>query len=183
MATPIVTLERATPDSAALLENLLALYMHDMSEIFPVEPGPDGRFVYGHLPAYWSEPDSRYAFLIRSGATVVGFALIVRGSPATAEPSDLDVAEFFVLRGHRRSGVGRVAAFALWDLLPGSWVVRVSEANRAGIPFWSEIVREYTNGAFAEGGWPGRATGWRVFRFASRAGGPVTQARGESATR
>jgi predicted acetyltransferase len=165
---PLVTLERATPDSAALLENLLALYMHDLSEIFPVEPGPDGRFRYEHLPTYWEAPDSRHAFLIKSDARIIGFALVMRGSPATDDPRDLDVAEFFVLRRHRRSGAGRIAAFALWDLLPGHWVVRVAESNRAGIPFWTEIIREYSAGAFVAGGWPGRATGWRVFRFESR---------------
>ena len=60
-------LELATPDTAPLLSNLLALYMQDMSEIFPVAVGADGRFEYGNLPLYWSEPHRRFAFLIRSG--------------------------------------------------------------------------------------------------------------------
>lgn len=164
-----VRLERATPDMAPLLENLLELYIHDLSEIFPVEPGPDGRFGYERLPLYWAEPDRRHAFLIRCGSRVAGFALATRGSPATDDPSDLDVAEFFVLRAHRRSGVGRRAAFLLWDGLPGRWVVRVSEANRAGLPFWEQTVRAYTGGAFGVSVAPGRPHPWRVFTFPSRA--------------
>ena len=167
-----VTLERATRDAAPLLSNLLELYMHDMSEIFPIEPGPDGRFGYARLPLYWSEPDTRHAFLIRCDGRVVGFAFVTRGSPATDDPEDLDMAEFFVLRGRRRSGVGREAAFALWDALPGSWVVRVSEANRAGLPFWREVVRAYTGGAYSESTRPGTPHDWRVFRFASPAKAP-----------
>lgn len=162
-----VRLSRATPDRAPLLQNLLELYVHDLSAIFPVEPGPDGRFGYERLPLYWSDPAARHAFVIESGGRVAGFALATRGSPASDDPTVLDVAEFFVLRGHRRAGVGRQAAKALWDELPGQWVVRVAEANRAGLAFWRATVREYTAGAFQENGRPGEPHAWRVFRFAS----------------
>ncbi len=166
-----VSLERATPDTGPLLQNLLELYIHDLSEIFPVELGPDGRFGYEWLPRYWSEPGMRHAFLIRSGSRVAGFALVTRGSPATDDPADLDVAEFFVLRAARRSGIGRQAAFALWDGLPGQWVVRVSEANRAGLSFWSEIIQAYTGGAFTVTVTPRNPNAWRVFAFESPAKG------------
>lgn len=172
-----VRLERATQDATPLLENLLALYMHDMSEIFPIEIDADGRFGYDRLPLYWSEPEMRHAFLIRNGEDLAGFAFATVGSPATDDPTDLDVAEFFVLRGHRRSGVGRLAAIALWDTLPGRWVVRCSQANRAGLPFWSEVVRAYTTGAFREWTRPGDPHPWRVFSFASRRPVAVTARR------
>jgi predicted acetyltransferase len=162
-----VVLEVATPSSAQLLANLLDLYMHDLSGVFPLEIGADGRFRYDRLPLYWSEPEKRFAFLIRSGGRVAGFALATRGSPATDDPEDLDVAEFFVLRGYRRTGVGRRAAFLLWDRLPGQWVVRVSKANRAGLPFWHDTVSQYTGGAFSTGSHPGDPHDWQIFRFAS----------------
>ena len=162
-----VTLERATPDASPLLANLFELYIHDMSEFIPLEPGPDGRFGYPRLPLYWSEPETRFAFLIKCGARVAGFALVTRGSPASDDPTALDVAEFFVLRRHRRSDVGRRAAFALWDRLPGNWVVRVLEVNRAGVPFWSEIIREYTAGAYAERTSPDIPHSRRIFTFAN----------------
>ncbi len=154
---------------APMLRNLLELYVHDLSEIFPVELGPDGRFGYEKLPLYWAEPAVRHAFLIKHGHHVAGFAFATRGSPASDDPEDLDVAEFFVLRGYRRSGVGRQAAMALWDSVPGHWVVRVSEANRVALPFWSEVIRVYTSGDFVESGRPVDSQRWRVFRFASRA--------------
>ena len=83
----------------------------------------------------------RQAFLIKHGSNVAGFAFATRGSPMSEDPEDLDVAEFFVLREYRRSGVGREAAMALWDGVPGHWVVRVSEANRPGLRFWREVIR------------------------------------------
>src|ERR1700720_4514978 len=106
-----VVLDVATSRDAALLSNLLELYLHDLSEVFPIELGSDGRFGYHRLPLYWSEPERRFSFLIRFEARVVGFVLVTRGSPASDDPDVFDVAEFFVVRRHRRSGVGRRAAF------------------------------------------------------------------------
>jgi predicted acetyltransferase len=165
-----VELEIATQASATVLANLLELYLHDISEIFPSELGDDGRFGYQRLPLYWAEPERRFAFLIRAGGRLAGFALATRGSPASDDPEHLDVAEFFVLRGHRRGGVGREAAFQLFTRLPGTWTVRVSESNRAGLPFWRATVGAYTGGRFAEDVRPRSPHGWRVFRFRSAAG-------------
>jgi predicted acetyltransferase len=158
----------ATPGDAGLLSNLLELYIHDLSEAFAVDIGPDGRFGYDKLPLYWTEPDRRFAFLIRSGDRIAGFALATRGSPVSSNPDDLDVAEFFVLRRHRRCGTGRRAAFLLWDRLPGRWIVRVSEGNAPGLAFWRRVVAEYANGAPSESRRDGRPHGWRVFTFDSR---------------
>jgi predicted acetyltransferase len=162
-----VTLEAATRADSVLLSNLLELYMHDLSAVFPIQLGPDGRFGYARLPLYWSEPEKRYPFLIKCGGSVAGFALVTRGSPVTDDPTDLDVAEFFVLRRYRRSGVGREAARALWDTIPGRWVVRVAEVNRGALPFWSEVIQAYSGGASTVATRPGRPHGWRVFTFTS----------------
>ena len=172
-----VTLEVATADSAPLLSNLLELYMHDLSGIFPIEVGDEGRFGYGKLPVYWSEPDTHFAFVIRYRARVAGFALVSCGSPATDDPEDLDVAEFFVLRSYRRSGVGRCAAFLLWNRLPGRWIVRVSAANRTGLSFWETAVGEYTQGAFSRQEHPGKLHVFRVFSFRSDPGRPGSDSR------
>ena len=51
-----VSLELAAQRDHALLDNLLQLYIHDLSEAFSVRIGDDGRFDYPHLSAYWTEP-------------------------------------------------------------------------------------------------------------------------------
>ena len=166
---PDVQLEQATSHDGDLLANLLELYMHDLSEIFSIEIGADGRFGYDKLPLYWSEPDRRFAFLIKYRDRVSGFALVTRGSPASDNPDDLDLAEFFVLRSKRRAGVGGRAAALLWSRLRGQWVVRVAETNRAGLPFWEATVRDYTKGAFTRTSHPGKDQMFQVFSFRSGA--------------
>jgi len=169
MVNPLeVVLDVAASSDAGLLGNLLELYMHDLSEAFPdIELGTDGRFGYDTLPLYWSEPDCRFPFLIRYGTRVAGFVLVTRGSPASDDPGVFDVAEFFVIRRHRRSGVGRRAAFLVWDRLPGRWIVRVSEGNTGAGPFWAGVIAEYTRGAATELERAGSPNAWRVFSFQS----------------
>jgi len=163
-----VVLQAATASDSTLLANLLELYIHDLSVVFPhVELGADGRFGYARLPLYFAEPDRRFPFLIRSGGRVVGFALAKRGSPAVPDPNVLDVAEFFVLRRYRQSGIGRQAASLLWHRLPGRWTVRVFEANADALRFWRGAVAEFTHGAWTELTIDGEPNAWRVFIFES----------------
>ncbi len=164
-----VALDVAGVSDTALLANLLQLYLHDLSEAFPsIELGPDGRFVYEKLPLYWSEPEHRFPFIIRHRTQAVGFVLATRGSPAVGDPDVFDIAEFFIIRRHRRSGVGRRAAFLLWNRLPGRWTVRVSEGNAGALPFWEDVTAEYTSGTATQFKRPGTPNAWRVFSFVSR---------------
>ena len=163
-----VSLDEATQADSVLLANLLELYIHDMSEVFPhVELGPDGRFGYRRLPLYWSEPDRHFAFLIRCAGRIGGFVLVTRGSPVASDPDVLDVAEFFVVRKYRRAGVGRQAASLLWDRHPGKWIVRVLETNRGALAFWRDTVASFTAGSFDESSWRRPPNDWRVFAFES----------------
>src|SRR3954466_12743289 len=147
----VVSLALASEAERVLLTNLLELYMHDLSEAFAIELGADGRFGYPRLASYWSEPAVRFPFPIRKHGKVVGFALAQRGSPMSDDPEVFDVAEFFVLRSERRSGVGARAAQLLWDRLPGPWIVRVSEATRGGLPFWTRTIQDYAGGTATHG--------------------------------
>ena len=89
-----VTLERATRRDAALLANLLELYMYDLSDIFSLKLGADGRFGYDKLALYWSEPDRRFAYLIRADGALAGFALVMHGAPDIKDADAIDMAEF-----------------------------------------------------------------------------------------
>ena len=160
-----VTVEPAAPADAQAVANLLELYSHDLSAAFSLELGPDGRFGYEKLPLYWSEADRRFPFLFRRGSFLAGFAFVTRGSPVSDDPDVFDVAEFFVVRRHRRCGLGRQAAFQLWNRLAGRWTVRVSDENHGGCLFWASIVAEYTNGVFSETSRPDDKRRWRVFEF------------------
>ncbi|HEU5074872.1 MAG TPA: GNAT family N-acetyltransferase [Polyangiaceae bacterium] len=166
MSSEPVALTLVGPSDAELLANLLELYIHDLSDVFAhPELGPNGRFGYPYLPLYFSEPDRRIACLIRQGSRALGFILVTRGSPVLEDVDVHDVAEFFVVRRYRRSGVGRQAAMLLWRQFPGKWSVRVSEGNPRALAFWTQVVAEYTAGDASESLRPGDPHAWRVFYF------------------
>jgi len=162
-----VAVEPAARSDAETVANLLELYSHDLSAVFSLELGPDGRFGYEKLALYWSEPERRFPFLLRSGHRLAGFAFVTRGSPASDDPDVFDVAEFFVVRRYRRCGLGRQAASQLWSRLAGRWIVRVSEDNHGGCRFWASVVAQYTSGTFLETRRSDEQRQWRVFEFDS----------------
>ncbi len=136
-----VVLVQATPADHDVLARLLELYTYDLSVVFPrVTLGADGRYGYQSLPMYWSEPAARFAFLIYQASKLVGFVLATRGSPVSTSPDVYDVAEFFVLKKFRRSGIASRAIALLWERMPGAWTVRVSARNVDALPFWTRIV-------------------------------------------
>jgi predicted acetyltransferase len=159
---------RATADDAAVLERLLELYAHELSDVFKLELDESGRFGYDKLKHYFHEPEVRHAFLVRHRGHLAGFALATRGSPASADPEVYDVAEFFVVRAHRRAGLGRQVAFRLFDALPGRWFVRVSKDNSGALEFWARVVEEYARGEKLLSTRPGRSSPWQVYEFKSR---------------
>jgi predicted acetyltransferase len=162
-----VVVEPAAHGDATVVSNLLELYAHDLSVAFSLELGTDGRFGYERLPLYWTEPDRRFPFLFRHGHLLAGLAFVTRGSPMSDDLEVFDVAEFFVVRRHRRCGVGRRAAFLLWNRFAARWLVRVAEENHDGCQFWASVVAEYTKGGFLETRRSDGQRVWRVFEFTS----------------
>jgi predicted acetyltransferase len=159
---------RATNEEMPVIANLLELYAHDFSEFHSVELGPDGRFGYPDLPLYWSEPE-RHPFLIRVDGKLAGFALIREILPVSGTNSIWDMAEFFVLRAYRRSGVGTNAAKAVWRQFPGNWQVRVMRSNRVGLGFWLHAIDEFAGGKVSSSKDEKAGEIWDIFSFTSTA--------------
>lgn len=132
----------ATAEQAPILANLIELYGHDFSEFHVLNLGEDGRFGYPSLPLYWSEPD-RYPFLIRIDGQLAGLAFVKRGSEVSGNRAIWDMAEFFIVRGCRRRGLGIQAACEVWRRFPGSWEVRVLQSNVSALHFWAAAISKF----------------------------------------
>ena len=143
----------------------MQLYLHDFSEVLPRAPDRDGTFPYLHLDAYWVD-EWRKPFLMTADGEVAGFALVRTKSVVTGADGITDMAEFFVVRGLRRHGVGRAAAQLLFARFPGTWEIRVIEHYAAARTFWSAVVDDAAQGAIERLNWV-NDDGLRfdVFRF------------------
>jgi predicted acetyltransferase len=142
---PGVEVAIAKPHEQAALASMMQLYIHDFSEFWAGrsegELGEDGRFPDYPLEAYWREPD-RVPLIIRVDGRLAGFALLNRVSHAGGA-IDRNMAEFFVVRKHRRGGVGSAAARMIFSSYPGVWEVAVARRNLAALAFWRRVITEH----------------------------------------
>ena len=99
----------ALPEQEPILANMLELYIQDFSELVDLKLAEDGRFGYKHLSLYWKE-SNRYPFLIKANGHLAGFVFVRKCSEVSNDADVLDIAEFFIVRGFRRLGIGMKAA-------------------------------------------------------------------------
>jgi predicted acetyltransferase len=158
-----VVLEKVAERDKAVLARLLQLYRYDLSAIRHLELDAGGTFVFRFLDLYFLGPD-REAWFIRHDGQLSGFAM-TRTLPDGAS----EVAEFFVVRAHRRAGVGRRAAAALLGRHPGRWEVTCDLANVGASRFWPEVVGAAATGPVEHRreGPPERAYDQFVLRFST----------------
>jgi predicted acetyltransferase len=160
----------ARPDERPALENMFQLYVHDFSEKWAGERrgelGDDGRFGPHPLQSYWTEPD-HVPLLLRRKGRLVGFALLNAVGHA-GRAVDRNMAEFFVVRKHRRGGVGAAAAHAVFSRYPGQWEAAVARRNAGALAFWRRCVashpavRELEELEVASAAWDGWILRFRI---------------------
>ena len=163
---PCVELSPTLPAQEPVLANLFELYAHDFSEFLDLKLGADGRFGCEWLSSYLKEP-GRHAFIVRADGHLAGFAFVSRGSEISGDAEVWDMAEFFVVRGFRRLGVGTRAAREVWKRFPGRWEVRVIEQNRKALEFWRNAVCEFLGETVEPTPFSRDGRDWHVFSFES----------------
>jgi predicted acetyltransferase len=146
------TLTDLTPGERPLLRRLFELYLYDFSELEHADLDDEGWFVPNAawwLERFWHDP-GKQALLLRVAGKPAGFALLDERSPIAGSADRRYVAAFFVLRAHRRRGLGAAMAQEIFRRSPGRWQVLEVRANPAAQAFWRRVIGEATGGAFAE---------------------------------
>lgn len=146
-------------EGKSILARLLELEAHDLSEyVETLRANRHGLFGYAYLDHYWTEA-GRFPYFIRSDGELAGLVLI----RMTGER--IEMAEFFVLRSHRRAGVGARAAALAFSRHSGEWEVLHAARNAPAAAFWSRVIHA---GAVSRVSREDRSDGTVVFRFASQ---------------
>jgi predicted acetyltransferase len=133
---------RASAADRDWLTNVYPLYLHDLSEFDEHYYTLNDRGLWepDHLPS-WLQDDTDHPLIIHQSATRVGFAL-VNEAPSVHVMAGLRfrLAEFFILKRHRRIGIGRRAAQALFDRFRGRWQLSILARNAPAIAFWRRVL-------------------------------------------
>ena len=150
-----------------VLANLLELYTHDFCDFLDLELGPDGRFGYRELDLYWSDHD-RHPFLVYVDQKLAGFVLVRAMRNQSNAAIGWDMAEFFILRSHRRRGIGTEVAHEVLARFRGAWGIRVMVSNQAAYHFWFHVIEGFVGAEVAATHlrWGGKD--WHSFSFESQ---------------
>lgn len=162
-----VELLPAALEQKPVLADLFQLYARDFSPFHPVEFDADGKFHYRSIDAYWLD-QRRFPFLVAVDGQVAGFVLVQQGSQISEDSTVWDMAEFFIVKSHRRHGIGTAVARAVWNRFPGPWEVRVMQSNRDALLFWSAAVSEFVGQPIEPISVEKEGEHWCVFQFESR---------------
>lgn len=138
-----VELVPISPPDTPVLARLLQLYAYDFSEILGNDIEDNGLFRAPDAARFVGAV-GRHPFFVEVDGQLAGFVVVDEASRFGHTDAPLDVAEFFVLRRHRRAGVGRAVALAIFSRFRGVWEVRQVRANTAATAFWRRVIRDYT---------------------------------------
>ena len=156
----------ASPEQEPVLANLLELYIHDFTEFFDVQLDANGRFGYPQLSLYWIDSNRR-PFLVTVDGHLAGFVFVSKGSRISGDENIWDVAEFFIVSGYRRLGIGKQVAHKIWKKFQGKWEVRVIDQNQQAKKFWSRAISEFTGKTIDPICFDKDGKSWHVFSFES----------------
>jgi len=139
-----VTLRPLRPRDVPIVRRLVQLYIYDLvGQRCGVEA--DGTYGSARWHRRFWRRDDRHPFLVRVNGRAAGLPLI-RELPAVDTVPSREMAEFFVLRTYRRSGVGTRVARALFRCFPGRWQLSVLSWNVIARPFWRRVIRRVAVG-------------------------------------
>ena len=133
---------RASAADRQWLTNVYPFYLHDLSEFDEhyYTLNERGLWEPDHLPS-WLQDDTDHPLVIRQSETRVGFALVNEAPSAYILPGcRFRLAEFFILKRYRRTGIGLRAAQALFDRFRGRWQLSVLARNAPAIAFWRGVL-------------------------------------------
>ncbi len=134
-------------EEKSILRNLMELYAYDFSEFDDADVDSHGLYGYSYLDHYWTE-EGRHALFFKVDDRLAGFAMVRQCQIDGA--LTWTMAEFFVMRKYRKHGLGRTAAWRIFDQFPGLWNVAELAENLPAQVFWRRIINEYTQGKFNE---------------------------------
>ena len=132
-------LELVTNKTISKLYNLLQLYLHDLSNYFPIDfDNKTATYKYDDLESY-TKNQSKLAYLIKKDNNVIGFSLIDILNDTNI------IQEMFILNNYKNKGYGKEAVFLIFNKHKGNWLVKAVPCSKKAENFWTKTISEYTN--------------------------------------
>ncbi|MEP7374258.1 MAG: GNAT family N-acetyltransferase [Chitinophagaceae bacterium] len=146
---------KALAEHETVIKNLMQLYIYDFSEYVGCDVEDSGLFPpYSGLEEYWQKENNRFPYILKKNEKYIGFILV--RFIETPERSYFSIAEFFIMKRYRLEGIGKSAAWEIFNLHKGQWEVYQKENNKPARAFWNKAISGYTRGQFKDRSESGR---------------------------
>lgn len=135
-------LVKITKSQKSILDNLLQIYLHDISLYFPIDfNSVKGRYEYDDISKYFKNSENQAYFLVDDD-NIVGFTLIDKIDDSHV------IQEFFIMNNYKRKGLGKKFVFKIFDSISSHWIIKVLPKSPVAEQFWKKTIKEYTNNKF-----------------------------------
>lgn len=132
-----VTLTKVNKNEKKLLNNLMQLYLHDLSLYFSIDfDSKTCQYKY-NLEAYFY---NNYAYFIKVNNEIVGFILINK-----LEEDNYEISEIFILNNYKNKKIGKKAVNQIFDIYKGKWQIKVVPSSPKAESFWKKTISTYTD--------------------------------------
>jgi predicted acetyltransferase len=140
-----IFIEEVLPNEETILQNLFEFYDYEFSQYLDFEVNNEGLYRKAPVDKYLSE-DSYSAYFIKSDGILVGFVIVNKNDSMSL----FEIEQFFILKKHNGKGIGKQAAFEIFDRYKGCWKITQIEKNYSAQAFWRSVIKEYSNGIYIE---------------------------------
>lgn len=132
-------LERVQKKDKKILDNLIQLYLHNLSINFKIDfDSKTGLYIYEDISKYFVNNDD-IALFIKDNDNIIGFILLNLSDNVNV------VQELFILNNYKRQGYGKNAIIETFNNYRGNWCIKVVPCTPSSENFWINVVNEYTN--------------------------------------
>jgi predicted acetyltransferase len=138
--TTSLAVTRVVNSERQLLQQMLELYQHDLSDIWDQDLDGRGEFGYS-LERFWQDPNCA-AYIFRVEQCPAGFALVDQEVKVAGGEFWMD--QFFVMKKYRKLGIGSAAARTIFNIYLGQWQVGQMTDNFIAQSFWRSVIGKYT---------------------------------------
>lgn len=163
-----LTLNLVTGEEVQILQNLLQLYLHEISRFAPIEISEDGTFDSSGMTSRLLTPEVD-AYLVRIKGRLAGFA-IVKPTFQAGEIVARSLTDLFLLETYRGFGIGEEVARMVFDESPGLWHLEIYGQHEEAAKFWAKVIYRYTGDDFRHLSRKGNRS--EIFEFRSPAARP-----------
>jgi predicted acetyltransferase len=133
-------IDKVNADRKEVLRNLMTLYLHDLSEFIGYIDlnTNNGLYEFDVLDLFF-EKEGLTPFFIQLDQNPIGFILLQSGAYSNQEHADYVLNSFFILKKHRRKGIGKLACKKFFEMYQGRYAIAQAETNIPAIKFWKNV--------------------------------------------